>query len=328
MSPKSMPVPARINADLDLLVSKVACEAKDVIRIELRSPDGRLLPPFEPGAHLELRLPNGLVRHYSICSDPGLRESYRLGIGLPAESRGGARFIHESLRVGDRLSSSAPRNHFPLSADAQEFCFIAGGIGITPILSMVYQCFQERRPFRLLYCARSRQRAGFLQEVRELAGDRAELHFDDEHGDRPFDVVRALETVRPEAHVYCCGPMALMQRVEAAGNHRPPGTMHFEWFSPQESASDRGRAITVQLRSTGRRLIVPPAVSILEALEQEGILVPSSCREGLCGTCRTGVTAGVPDHRDSILSDEERASNNSMMICVSRAHSEVIELDL
>jgi len=315
--------------DLLLVVSHVECEAKGVMKIELRTSSSDPLPPFEPGAHLEIHLPNGLVRHYSLCNSPNERQVYRLGVGLPIDSRGGARYIHESLRVGDCLRVSRPRNNFPLTSSASEYCFIVGGIGVTPILSMIHHCVDRGLPFRVFYCARSRQRAGFYEDLVRLAGHRVSFHFDDESAGRYFNAEAALREVDLNAHVYCCGPTPLMQAVEAAGQHRPAGHLHFEWFVPkaQESRGEQ-QEFLVLIHSTGQKVSVPKSISILEALEQNGIFVPSSCKEGLCATCRTGVISGTPDHRDSVMSPEEKARNRSMMICVSRAISEVIELDL
>lgn len=314
--------------DLSLVVSHIGCEAKGVMEIELRAADGGSLPPFEPGAHLEIRLPNGLVRHYSLCNNPSERHVYRLGVGLPVDSRGGARFMHESLRVGDRLRTSHPRNHFPLVTDASEYCFIAGGIGITPILAMIHHCADHGRRFRLFYCARSRQRAGFYEDVIRIAGSAASFHFDDENAGRYFDAGAALSEIGSGAHVYCCGPTPLMQAVESAGQGRPADHMHFEWFAPKATEPKGEREFHVLLRSTGQKVLIPAGVSVLDALERNGVLVPYSCREGLCATCRTGVISGIPDHRDSVLSVEEKALNQSMLICVSRAHGDAIELDL
>lgn len=313
---------------LHLIVSHVGCAAKGAMEIQLRRRDGEALPAFEPGAHLEIRLPNGLVRHYSLCNAPTERNFYRLGVGLAPQSRGGSRFVHESLRIGDYVYASLPRNYFPLTANAQEYFFIAGGIGVTPILSMVHQCVDQGLRFRVLYCAQNRQRAAFLDEILELAGPAALFHFDDENGGRKLDPELALRDVSAGAHIYCCGPAPLMEAVAEAARARPDDHVHFEWFSPKSTVSRSDREFQIVIRSTGQAIAVPAGVSALDALERNGILAPSSCREGVCATCRTGVLSGIPDHRDSVLSDEDRARNKSMMICVSRALSDVIELDL
>lgn len=322
---------------LAVVVTRVTCEAKDVLVLDLESATGTELPPFEPGAHLELTLPNGLVRHYSLCNDPRERGRYRIGVGLSAASRGGSSFIHQRVKAGATLSISRPRNNFPLVVDAPEYGFVAGGIGITPILSMIHWCIAHGKRWQLYYCARSRQRAAFYEDLQALAREagRAPVayHFDDEQGGRLFDAQTALQACAPAAHVYCCGPAPLMEAVQAATRSRPPEQVHFEWFSAKPAEAETAdakveHAFTVVLHRSERRIPVPPGVSILDALEQHGVAVPYSCREGLCGTCETRVLAGEPEHRDYVLSNTARAKNDTMMICVSRARSAVIELDL
>jgi len=322
--------PNTMAADSDTLaavVPRVPCEAKDVVVLDLEGAAGVELPPFEPGAHLELYLPNGLVRHYSLCNDSRERGRYRIGVGLNAASRGGSSYIHQSVKAGATLSISRPRNNFPLVEDAPAYCFVAGGIGITPILSMLRWCLAHGRPWQLFYCARSRQRAAFYEEL-QAGGTPVVYHFDDEQGGRLFDAQTALKDCPAAAHVYCCGPAPLMETVQAATASRPPAQVHFEWFTAKPVEAKAEHAFTVVLHRSGQRIPVPPGTSILEALEQHGLAVPYSCREGLCGTCETRVIAGEPEHRDCVLSSAARAANDTMMICVSRARSEVIELDL
>jgi len=317
-----------VAATLQLVVTDVRSEARDVVVLELRDPQGAALPPFTPGAHLEVYLPNGLIRHYSLCNDPAETDRYCLGVGLAKDSRGGSRFMHQNLRVGAKLSTSAPRNNFPLELAAEEFVFIAGGIGITPILSMIRSSIAAHRPWRLFYCARNRQRAAFYEDLSILAPERVHFHFDDEQEGRLFDAASALRQASPAAHIYTCGPAPLMKAVEQAASQRPPDRVHFEWFSAAATETTADAAFTVVLRQSGTRYEVPPGRSILEVLEDHGAGVPYSCREGLCATCRTGVLAGEVDHRDTVLTAAEKAANRDMMICVSRAKSAVLELDL
>lgn len=313
---------------LALKVSGVHCEARDVMVLELRRPDGGALPPFTPGAHLEMYLPNGLIRHYSLCNDPAEHDRYCLGVGLARDSRGGSSFVHQQVRVGATLSVSPPRNNFPLELAAEEYVFIAGGIGITPIMAMIRACVATNRRWRLFYCTRNRQRTAFYEDLRALAPDRVHFHFDDEQEGRLFDAAAALQGVADTAHLYTCGPAPLMKAVEAAAAQRPPDRVHFEWFTAAAVDASADKPFTVVLRNSGTRYEVPAGRSILEVLEDHDAGVPYSCREGLCATCRTTVLAGECDHRDSVLSATERASNKEMMICVSRAKSEVLELDL
>ena len=312
---------------LSLRVSNVAAEAKDALVVELRDPGGAALPPFTPGAHLELLLSNGLIRHYSLCNDWRERDRYVVGIGLAAGSRGGSLHIHRTLRPGDIVDVTAPRNNFPLAEAAPRHDFLAGGIGITPFLSMIRWCAAHRRDWHLWYLVRNRQRAAFLEELGEFAGN-VTLHADDEAG-ALFDVTGTVAGLQADSHIYCCGPAPLMSAVEAAAQSRPPEQMHFEWLTPkQPMAADMSENFTVVLARSGRRLLVPAGKSILEVLEANQFNISFSCREGLCATCETPVLAGKPDHRDSVLTETEKAANNTMMICVSRALSDELTLDL
>ena len=313
---------------MTLKVSGVRCEARDVMLLELRDPGGGALPPFTAGAHLEVHLANGLIRHYSLCNDPVERDRYCLGVGLARDSRGGSKYLHENLRLGATLSVSAPRNNFPLELAASEVVFIAGGIGITPIMAMIRSCEATHRPWRLFYCARNRQRTAFYEDLRALAPERCHFHFDDEQDGRFFDAAAALAGIGDDAHLYTCGPAPLMKAVEAAAAGRPQDRVHFEWFTAAETNSATDKPFTIVLRNSGTRYEVPPGRSILEVLEDHDAGVPYSCREGLCATCRTTVLAGEVDHRDSVLSAAEKAANTEMMICVSRAKGEFLELEL
>ncbi|NMG37311.1 2Fe-2S iron-sulfur cluster binding domain-containing protein [Azoarcus sp. TTM-91] len=330
-----------MNSDtpLRLRVSEFTAEARDVVSIELRAPEGGPLPPFEPGAHLELQLPGGLRRHYSLCNDPRERERYLIAVGRAPASRGGSRHIHQQLRVGDVLTATALRNNFPLQAGAPHYRFIGGGIGITPLLAMIHACEARGAEWSLLYCVRSRSRAAF-QEVLARWPQRVSWHADDEHAGRPLDLEAALAAPAEGEQLYCCGPDGLMQAVrKQAAAHATgwaPEQLHFEWFSaPTEApasmpaqAAAGPRPFQLVLRQQGISLEVPAHLSILETLEANGLALPCACREGLCRTCETAVCAGEVEHRDYVLSEAERAAGKSMMICVSRARGEVLELDL
>lgn len=312
---------------LSLRASNIAAEAKDALVVELRDPGGAALPSFTPGAHIELHLSNGLIRHYSLCNDWRERDRYVVGIGLAAGSRGGSLHIHRTLRPGDTVAVTAPRNNFPLAEAAPRHDFLAGGIGITPILSMARWCAANQRDWHLWYLVRNRQRAAFLEELGDFAGN-VTLHADDEAG-ALFDVTGTVAGLQADSHIYCCGPAALMTAVEAAAQARPPEQMHFEWFTPkQPTAADNSESFTVVLARSGRRFLVPTGKSILEVLEANQLNISFSCREGLCATCETPVLAGKPDHRDSVLTAAEKAANKTMMICVSRALSDELTLDL
>ena len=315
---------------LVLRVGGVRAEAKDIISLELTSPSGGELPPFTPGSHLELHLRNGQIRHYSLLNDPAERHRYVVAVGLATESRGGSRFIHGSLRQGDTLTVVGPRNNFALDERAERFCFVAGGIGITPILSMIRWCIGNGKDWRLVYAARNRTRAAFYEELRALDPERVRFHFNDEHDGRHLAIDELVGSLREGEHLYCCGPDPLMQAVRQASTS-VAWRVHFEWFSPPELPSQEtgdAEGFEVVLRRRGRTLRVADDQSILDALEANGIEAPFSCRAGICRTCETAVCAGTPEHRDYVLSDEERAANNCMMICVSRARTPSLELDL
>ncbi|MEN5107276.1 PDR/VanB family oxidoreductase [Pseudomonas sp. TWI672] len=315
---------------LDAVIAAINAEAKDVISFELVDPQGRDLPPFEPGAHLEIYLTNGLIRHYSLFSDFRDHSRYKIGVGLSPQSRGGSRYLHGGLRVGDKLRISSPRNNFPLVASGDHYNFIAGGIGITPILAMIRWCVANGKPWTLHYMARSRLRAAFYEELFELGAENLVLHFLDENGGQPLDIEATVAAMPLYSHIYCCGPAPLMERVQAAASTRPAENVHFEWFSASgktQESTDNG-SFKIILRSSGTELLVPAEKSILEVLEDNGHSLPFSCREGLCASCETPVLSGTPDHRDFVLSDAAKAEGKTMLICVSRAKSEVLELDI
>jgi ferredoxin-NADP reductase len=309
-------------------VADVGAQALDVMSLELRAVGGGELPPFEPGAHLDVHLPNGLVRQYSLTNDWRERDRYVIGVARVADSRGGSSFVHSSIRSGAQLTIRGPINNFALDPRAERFLFIAGGIGITPIMAMVRWCVANGKPWRLIYAARSRQRAAFYEELCGLARDSAQFHFDDECG-QVLDVAQAVAGWNEGEWIYCCGPAPLMDSVKALTGHLPAGTVRFEWFTtPESDEPQESNAFKVRLERSGVEFDIPENKSILEVLEENGIEHPFSCREGLCGTCLTNVLAGEPDHRDYVLSDEERESGKLMTICCSRSKSPQLTLDL
>ncbi|MCG4454931.1 PDR/VanB family oxidoreductase [Pseudomonas sp. MMS21-TM103] len=303
--------------------------AHAVLDIQLVADDGQPLPEAQAGSHIDVRLPNGLIRQYSIHEYSFEAASYSIGVGLSEPSRGGSAFIHERLEVGDVLEIGAPRNNFPIEPGARSYLFIAGGIGITPILSMIRWCAANSKPWALLYCVRSRARAAYIEYL--PGGGKLVLHADDEQAGRP-DLQTFLRQACADDQVYCCGPALLMDAVgNVAQGYLPSAQVHFELFSaPESSAQQDGpnKSFIVELAQSGFELTVPADSSLLDVLEAAGILVPYSCREGLCRTCECEVLEGEVDHRDYVLSDAERASNKVMLQCVSRAKSEKLVLDL
>lgn len=315
---------------LRLEVTDVQAEARDVLQVELRAPDNAELPAFEPGAHVAVDLPNGMIRQYSLSNDWRERDRYVLGVARAAQSKGGSLFVHQALRRGMTLSVGTPRNGFPLDPSAAQYLFLAGGIGITPILAMIRWCEAHGRPWRLAYAVRSAQRAAFLETLNAIGGGSVHLHADDRQSGI-FDPVPWLAGSPQGEHVYCCGPAPMMAAVKAAASHRDPATVHFEYFnapSGDVAAFAEKKPFTIELRRSGRSLSVPADKSILEILEQNGVSVVSYCREGTCRTCETGVCDGAVEHRDFCLTPEEQEKGKTMVVCVSRAKSERLVLDL
>lgn len=315
---------------LSLKLVDVRAEAQGVVLLELRRAEGAAaLPPFEPGAHLALELPNGLLRHYSLVNDCRERERYVIGVGRKVDGRGGSSFVHRTLRSEMVLKASSPRNNFRLDTHARRHLFVAGGIGIMPVMSMIHWCEAHARPWRLVYAAGSSQRAAFHERLISY-GERVQCYFGGRESNA-LDVRELMAGVASGEHVYCCGPAALMDAVKLHGAHLPDASLHFERFvasAPSASPEQAAAVFTVVLRRSGLSLQVPSDRSILEVIEANGIKVPFGCREGLCRTCETTVHEGEVEHRDYVLSMDERTSGRAMMICVSRARSPALVLDL
>ncbi|MBY6261194.1 oxidoreductase [Azospirillum sp. 412522] len=304
--------------------------APQVRLVELRDPDGGRLPPAEPGAHIDIHLPDGALRSYSLCGDPADRQAYRIAV-LNVPGGRGSRFIHGELEPGTTVTAALPRNSFRFD-DAPRYLFIAGGIGITPLLPMVRAAAGRRADWVLHYCVRSAAAAPFLDELLALPHGRVELHAADQG--RRLAVDALLASAPADALIYCCGPQRLMQAVAAAAS--PTQDVRFEWFTPPAEAA-RGDAseeavpdgsFEVVCARSGVTVTVAAGTSILEALDAAGVAVDSSCEQGICGTCETTVLEGEPDHRDSVLSKAERAAGKTMMLCVSRALSARLVLDV
>ncbi|MFI5966422.1 PDR/VanB family oxidoreductase [Streptomyces asoensis] len=314
---------------LRLRVNALVREAEGVLSAHLSRPEDGELPPWTPGAHLDLHLPGAPVRQYSLSGSPTDRSTWRISVLREPASRGGSRAVHEHLRPGHLVDVTGPRNAFPLVDSPQsEHLFIAGGIGITPIMPMVEQLTRSGAHWRLLYGGRSRSTMAF-QPALARYGDRVLVRPQDEYGLLALDAFLGLP--RQNTVVYCCGPEPLLAAVEQRCAPWPEGTLHLERFAarPTPSAAHLGEeAFELVLRRTGRSITVTPGSTILQALEDNGIEPPNSCREGICGTCETKVVEGIPDHRDSLLTQEERDANDTMMICVGRARCHRLVLDL
>ncbi|CAM5367597.1 PDR/VanB family oxidoreductase [Streptomyces chartreusis] len=307
--------------ELDLLVRRMTWEADGVLSVELASPDGKPLPAWTPGAHLDLHV-GGFVRQYSLCGDPADPTAYRLGVLNEPSSRGGSRHVHTKLRPGQTVHAVGPRNHFVLEP-AASYVFLAGGIGITPILAMARRAERDGVPYRLIHGGRSRASMAFGAELSALDGD-VTLVPQDEQG-HP-DLAAALRDLPADALVYCCGPEPLLKAVEEVC---PTAQLRIERFAaPVVERDGDDTAFEVECRRSGVTLNVDAGTSVLEAAENAGLAVASSCRDGICGSCETRVLAGTPDHRDFLLSEAERATGETMMLCVSRCASDRLVLDL
>ncbi|UZF48530.1 PDR/VanB family oxidoreductase [Rhodococcus rhodochrous] len=311
---------------LELTVAGKERVADGVVRLTLTAPDGSCLPAWTPGAHLDLVLGDGLVRQYSLCGDPDDRATYEVGVLLEPTSRGGSRYVHETLAVGDVVVVRGPRNHFTL-IDAEEYLFVAGGIGITPLIPMLASAAARGVPFRLVYGGRTRSSMAFVDELNDLYPDRVEVIPQDEFGH--LDLPAVIGDPRDGVAVYTCGPGPLLDAIDEHCSAWTPGALHMERFRAKDlPAGTVDTEFIVELAQTGVTVTVPADRSLLDVVEDAGVTVLSSCREGTCGTCETPILDGEADHRDSLLTQEEKDANDTMFICVSRAHSERIVLDL
>lgn len=306
---------------LDLRVHRMTWEADHVLSVELTRPDGKPLPAWEPGAHLDVHV-GGQIRQYSLCGDPDATDTYRIAVLDAPASRGGSRHIHTRLRPGQTLTVTGPRNHFALE-EATGYLFLAGGIGITPLLAMARAATRRGTPWRMVYGGRTRTSMAFTGELAALAGDVTTVPQDE---DGPIDLDTALAGLPGGTLVYCCGPEPLLTAVEESC---PAGQLRLERFAAPAVARTGDRtAFEVECRRSGRTLTVGADTSILQAAEDAGLSVDSSCRDGICGSCETRVLDGTPDHRDFLLSEAEHTANATMMICVSRCASGRLVLDL
>lgn len=314
---------------LSARVHALRYEAPHTISVELKpAQEGVQFPPHAPGSHIDLHLGNGLVRNYSVlnpCSESG---RYVVGVLKDRKSRGGSRFVHENLRVGQVLKISEPRNNFALDEAAPCSVFLAGGIGVTPMLCMLDRLLELGRAAELIYCTRSRQDAAFLQELRAMTarGLNVTYHFDEEAGGPP-DLGKLLSAHSPEAHFYACGPAPMLDAFQQACDRLNLQQVHLERFSAPLALDTVATGFTVELRRSARTIEVRSGQSILDAMLACGLQPDHSCLEGLCGACETKVLDGEVDHRDSILTAEERRANKSMMICVSRCSAQRLVLD-
>jgi ferredoxin-NADP reductase len=311
--------------DLDLVVAARREPATGVVELELRDPSGAELPAWEPGAHIDVLLPDDSARQYSLCGDPADRSSWRLGVLLEPAGKGGSRHIHEELHEGSTVSTRGPRNNFEL-LPAARYVFIAGGIGVTPIVPMVAVAARSSADWSLFYGGRSLSTMAFREELAGH-GESVAIRPEDEHG--LLDLAAALGSPRDDTLIYCCGPAPLLEAVERAAADWPEGALHLERFTAKELAAPENEdSFEVELRASGLTVTVPPDKSILEVVDEVGIYTVSSCQEGTCGSCETVVLEGTPEHRDSLMTAAEQEASETMMICVSRSRCPRLVLDL
>jgi vanillate O-demethylase ferredoxin subunit len=308
-----------------LRITSTTWEAPNIVSYELRPPEGGELPPFTAGAHIDLTLPNGLVRSYSLLNAQSERHRYVIAVQKDRASRGGSKWVHENFRAGDLVTVNGPRNNFPVDESAAKSIFIAGGIGITPILSMIEQLGAIGCDWELVYCTRQRASTAFLEALRKKPQVR--FNFDEEPGGRMLDIASLVRAAPANAHFYCCGPLPMLDAFEKATQDLPRDRVHVEYFTAKAPPAVEG-GFTIVLAKSGLTLAVAPGKTILDTLRDNGFDTPFSCTEGVCGTCETRVLEGIPDHRDLILTEAERASNKTMLICCSGSKSEKLVLDL
>jgi ferredoxin-NADP reductase len=310
---------------VELIVTARTPVATDVIELTLMASDRKSLPPWNPGAHIELELPGGISRQYSLCGPSAQDDEWRIAVLREEGGKGGSRYLHDAVAVGDTLKVRSLRNNFRLQA-SERYHFIASGIGITPILAMVEKCESLNLDLRLHYIGRQREQLAYLDR---LPSGNTSVHITAETG-RP-DLAAILPPLDGEETwpVYACGSPALLSALEAALDVHPTSMLHTEWFAPRpvKAAADALEEFDVVLERSGVTVRVEPDQSILTASAEAGVYIPSSCEQGTCGSCEVVLLKGLVDHRDSVLDEEERQAGQILMPCVSRARSEVLVLD-
>jgi len=312
------------------VLTSIRKETEHVLSIELRpTADDKLFPAFTAGAHIDCYLGNGIVRSYSLCNSPNEQHRYVIGVLKDRNSRGGSQWIHDQLQLGDAIQISAPRNNFNLVEAAPHTVLLAGGIGITPFLSMAQRLKKLGRKALLFYCVRGCHDLAFIQQLRDMTDSQFELrvHLDDEMGG-PLDIERSLAGLGAEGHYYCCGPTGMLNAFASACDRLGYRHRHVERFHASLNMSSPTREFTVELARSGKAIQINEEESLLQGLLRHGVLMEYSCQEGMCGACEIPVLSGEIDHRDSILSEAERQAGQTIITCVSRGKSDILVLDL
>lgn len=306
-------------------------EAADIFSYELAAASGAELPAFTPGAHVDVHLPGGAIRQYSLCNSPAERHHYVIAVLRDPNSRGGSVALHDRVKVGDPVYVSSPRNHFPLVPEAKRSILLAGGIGVTPILSMAEQLHADGCDFRMHYCTRAPERTAFLERLAAAPYiSRVKHHLDSGSPDQKLNLPAVLTDAGPESHLYICGPAPFIDFVTrtATGEGWSASRIHCESFTAVPVVSSGDTSFEIEIASTGAVYTIPAAQSALAFLLSQGVDIPSSCEQGICGVCLTRVLRGEPDHRDQYLTPEEHAQNDQFTPCCSRAKSKRLLLDL
>ncbi|MEX1165740.1 MAG: PDR/VanB family oxidoreductase [Hydrogenophaga sp.] len=317
---------------LSVRVASKTLEALDIQRFELVDANGGALPAFAAGSHIDVFLPNGLIRQYSLCNSPSETHRYVLGVLRDPASRGGSVAMHGAVKEGDVLQISTPKNHFALAAGAQRSLLLAGGIGVTPILCMAEQLAEQGERFEMHYCTRERERTAFFDRIAESAfASNVTFHFDAGAAAQKLDIPALLTQPEAGCHLYVCGPKgfihAVLDQAKTAG--WPDAQVHCEFFAGEEVKAQAGDgSFHIKLASSGRLIVVPADTTVVKALTDAGVEVITSCEQGVCGTCLTRVMEGEIDHRDQYLTPEEQAANDQFLPCCSRAKSAMLVLDL
>lgn len=320
---------------MQVRVRQITNLAKDINALELVHPDGAELPPFEAGAHIDIHLPDGFIRQYSLCNDQSERDRYQIAVLHEQNGRGGSKRVHEQVKAGDIVEISEPKNHFPLDETANNYLLIAGGIGITPIKAMAERLKAIGASFSIYYCAEIPERAAFRELLSdEKFRDHVIFHYDENDPEKRLDLKKILGEYQPGTQLYFCGPGGLINAINRSAEHWPEGTVHYELFSapvPEPGSNNTESAeagdFNVQINSTGQVIPIPADKTIVEALREVGVECQTSCEAGICSTCQTHFLSGEVDHQDFILSDEEKT--NHLLICCSRGKSgSTLVLDL
>ena len=315
---------------LDLVVSKRQVEAPGIVSLELKSAKADQLPPFTAGSHVDVHLPGGLVRQYSLCNSPRERDRYVLGVLKEVVSRGGSWAMHD-LVVGETLQVSEPRNLFGLRDEAEHTVLLAGGIGVTPLLCMAKELAARGASFEMHYCTRSIANTAFRDEIATSSiAPHVRFHHDDGASGQQMSFPAVFASPALRVHVYVCGPTGFIDAAltSAQAHGWSPAQLHREYFTAPVEPSHDGGSFQVRILKTGQCIQIPENVTVMQALFEHGIEVPVSCEQGICGTCITRVVEGIPDHRDICMTDEEHARNDQFTPCCSRSRSPVLVIDL